>query len=103
MCASDFEYFAGAPYTARIAARSFRVLLTRLTCIPVGDTAPVQDILFHIIIKWLYKLFNAHSRFCPVVGVQYKQLAATRASSQHHALGDAKAHLARGKVGDHHG
>ena len=103
MCASDFEYIAGAPYTARITARSFRVLLTRLTYIPVGDTAPAQGTLFHIIIKRLNKLFNAHSRLRPVIGVQYKQLAATRASSQHHALGDAEAHLARGKVGDHHG
>jgi len=30
----------GAPSPARIAARSFRVLLTPLTYIPVGDAAP---------------------------------------------------------------
>ena len=55
------------------------------------------------LLSWVSRpLFHLHARLCAVMGFQNPELFSAGASRQHHALGEAEAHLAWGQIGYHH-
>ena len=51
----------------------------------------------------MFGLFDLHAGFGAGVGAEDEEVLATGTGGEHHAFGDAKAHLARGEVGNHKG
>src|SRR5690606_13586813 len=49
-----------------------------------------------------FRLFHPHPRLRALIWLKDEDVLSARTGGEHHALGDAEAHLARRKVGDHH-